>query len=467
MHRRELERSLAYVDSWLGWRIPRSEVPGCAVAVSLAGRLLLEAGYGQADVATGRALRGDDVFRVASHSKSFTATAVLQLVEMGRLRLDDPAALHLDWLLAHDDPRFRRVTLRQLLCHGAGVVRDGTDADYWQLRHPFPTARSLQRHLSEASLVTEPNVALKYSNYGYGLVGMVIEAVTGEPYHDYVNRSIVEPLGLVSTEPELSGKLAKRSVTGYGPRDEGGQRRPVPPVDTRALAAATGFASNGADLCRYFDAHFVGSRKLLSDESKREMQRVHWHVHRAGLDRSEDYGLGLSLEVLRGHRTIGHGGGFPGQITRTIADPDERLVVVVLTNCIDGPALDIARAIYGIIDHFQAHAGEPVRRGLRRLEGRYSNLWSTQDVIVAGGAAWTAEPGTWAPLGDPDRLEVVDGTTLRIADTSSYGSAGELVRFEISDGKVGMANWAGMTVWPADAWPKAERALLRPNRRRS
>lgn len=460
MDRRCLNRALAYVDSWLRWRCPRADLPGCAVAVSWRGAVELAGAYGHADLDTGQPLAPDQVFRIASHSKTFTATAILQLVERGRLRLDDPVCTHLDWLKAHADHRARDVTVRQLLSHGAGMIRDGLDADYWQLGRRFPTARQLRDEVLEAELVTDPNVAMKYSNFGYGLLGMVVEAVSGRSFGSYMDEHVCGPLGLVSTAAEPGPDLDARCATGYTRRDPVDGRRPIPAIDTRALAPATGFASTAEDLCRYFSAHFVGSRRLLSDTSKREMQRVQWHANRPGPGIEQDYGLGLQLEKVRNRRTFGHSGGFPGFITRTFADPADSLVVAVLTNCSDGPASDIGRGIVKVIDKFCEHPGTAAR-GMRRLEGRYVNLFGVVDLVAMGPGALAADPDSWNPFEDPDRLEPEAANTLRVSDGGSFGNTGELVQFEVEGGEVRGVRWTGASMWPEARWPAARRRLLR------
>ena len=114
------------------------------------------------------------------------------------------------------------------------------------------------------------------------------------------------------------------------------------------------------------------------------MQRVHWHVHAPGSELFQDYGLGLDLERLaNGRVTFGHGGGFPGQITRSMADPASGLVVAVLTNCADGPAAEMARGIFKVLDFFEHHPAAP-RARWRGLEGRYANLWGVSDFVGAG-----------------------------------------------------------------------------------
>jgi len=458
MDRRSLDRAADYLRSWLAYRYPYSNLTGYAVGISWRGEVVLNEACGHADLRRGTALTPSHIFRVASHSKTFTATALMQLAEKGRLRLDEPVVSFLPWLSAHRDRRFRQVSLHQLLSHGAGVIRDGRDCDFWQLDRPFPDAAQLREEVLGSHLVTEPNVALKYSNIGYSLLGMVVEEASGQAYADYVIDHIVKPLGLTSTGAEWHGSSPK-AVTGHTRLGAKGERRAVPPVRTGAMAAATGFYSTAEELCRYFTAHMCGSGQLLSDASKREMQRVQWHVHNPGSDLHEDYGLGLHLEEVGGRATYGHGGGFPGQITRSMAEPASGLVVVVLTNCADGPASEMARGIFAVLDFFEHHR-EPARARWKGLEGRYASLWSVRDLVGAGARLVATSPDTWQPFKQCDELEPVTKDTWRIADTSSFGSAGEVVTFTREDGVVKQARFGGMSVWPEPQWADVEKRLV-------
>lgn len=459
MNRRALDRSLAYVDSWLGWRCPRADLTGCAVAVSLRGKLAFSEAYGYADTSSRTVLRADDVFRVASHSKSFTATAILQLAERGRLGLDEPIVRHLHWLAGHQDRRITTVTIRQVLDHGAGIFRDGADADFWQLARPFPDVDELKEEVIGADLVFDPNVSMKYSNVGYGLLGLLIEALSGITYAQYLEEHIVGPLRLSSTAADLVPELRDRAVTGHGRRGPDGVRLAVPELGTAALASATGVASTAPDLCTFYSALFPGSKKLLSDESKREMQRVHFRVHRP-MAGDEDYGLGLSLLRLGDRRTFGHAGGFPGQVSRTIADARDGIVVSVLVNCADGAPTDVARGILKVIDFFQERGSGAVTPSLKRLEGRYVDLFSAVDLVATDQSMAAGDPDTWDPFNEAPGLERAGPGTLRITDQSSYGSPGELVRFHSAGGKVESLRWAGTTMWPEESWLEIEHDLL-------
>src|SRR5262249_40257578 len=160
------------------------------------------------------------IFRIASHSKTFTATAIMQLVEQQRLRLDDRLQQHVPWLASE-------ATVRQTLNHASGITRDGSDAEFWAVEQAFPNREELRAIATSAAAgVLDPNTSFKYSNIGFGLLGLAIEAVTGLTYNDYVRENIVTRLRLASTGPEVTPALAERLVTGYTRARLGVPRRP-------------------------------------------------------------------------------------------------------------------------------------------------------------------------------------------------------------------------------------------------
>jgi hypothetical protein len=282
---------------------------------------------------------------------------------------------------------------------------------------------------------------------------MVIQQVSDSTYNDFVIQNIVEPLGLKRTGPEYTDKIKDKIVTGYTRRDVKKTRLPIANVDTQSMASATGFYSTAQEMCTYFAAHAVGTNKLLDDESKKEMQRVHFRAKVPGKDNAEDYGLGLEIEYLKKRKTIGHGGGFPGHITKSLADPKDELVVVALTNCIDGAAQAIVKGIYGIIDHFQENTPDAKpKHDMRQLEGRYMNLWGMTDIVVTGDKVIAAYPNSWQPFDNPEVLEYVDDTSLKVTDTDSFSSEDELVRFKLKDDMVESVNYNGATMWTELGW---------------
>jgi CubicO group peptidase (beta-lactamase class C family) len=432
-----------YVDSWLAYRQAYLRIPGVQVAILFEDQIVLSAAYGHADVEGDVALTPSHLFRVASHSKTFTATAIMQLVEAGTLGLDDKAGRWLAWLQSP----VADLTLREMLGHSSGMFRDSPDSDFWQLSRAFPDGAELRAMaLSPAAVVLPANERFKYSNVAYSLLGLVIEAASGMTYHDFVRTNVVDRLALVNTGPELDAARGAEYATAYSGLAYAPTRQPIAPVDTRAMASATGFYSTAEELCRYFSAHFTGDERLLTDASKRVLQHQWWEV-----DRTPDsgYGLGFAVTKVGDRQLLGHGGGFPGHITRTLFDPDARLVVAVLTNAIDGPAQELANSVVKLID-LAALLAPAEDVGQSRFCGRFANLWSVVDVASLSGRLLLLDPQAPDPTEQVSDLAVADDTTLRLTAGPGYSSVGEPMTytFGTDGGVVSVSGPGGLTMWP-------------------
>lgn len=439
-----LERAAKYIKGWLRFNYERGDTPGFVVAIAHEGKVIFNEAYGFADLESQTPLTPQHLFRIASHSKTFTATAVMQLQEQGKIRIDDPVFDYVPWLKTHKDKRWQSVTIRQLLSHGAGVIRDGLKNDYWNVEKPFPTEKEFKEALLEADLVIDNNTKLKYSNFGYTLLGMLIAEVSGQPYSQYVVEHIIKPLKLKNTGPELNEQIAPKLVTGYsmmGPRKK---RLPISQINTHAMSPATGFYSNAEDLCAYFTAQMTGSGKLLSDESKKEMQKAAWLAENTR--DKEEYGLGYEIEYVNDRRLLGHGGGFPGHITKSYFDPKDKLVVIVLTNAMGSWSTYMDKSIIKVLDFFQKNHPNPE---LEKYEGRYMNLWWSADMVAGKDRLMVGASYSWEPFENADELERINGNVFEISKTDSFNSVGERVEFQAApDGKINVITYAGATALP-------------------
>lgn len=428
-----LEKAIPFIRSWLEFHYKRLELPGFVVAIQYQDKVLFNEAYGYANLGTKAKMTPQHIFRIASHSKTFTSTAIMQLQEKGQLNLDDKVVKHIKWLKEHTDKRWQDVTIRQLLSHSAGVIRDGLDCDYWAIQRPFPDKAEFRRELLKADLVYDSNKTMKYSNYGFTLLGEVIDTVSGLPYNDYVTRNIIKPLGLKNTGPEYISSIKDKVATGYSRGDLEKKRLPLSNVDTKAMSSATGFYSTAEDLCKYTLAHYAGNTQILSEDSKKEIHRKHWKV--ANTKEREEYGLGFTIDYADRHKLIGHGGGFPGYITKTIFDPRKKYTIVVLTNAIDGEAKTIAVGIDKVIQWFQTNYSDHPKHDFKAFEGRFMNLWAINDIISSGNKIVAVSPDTWEPFKEHEELEYIDATTLKIAKANGYSSEGELIHFELAGNK--------------------------------
>jgi CubicO group peptidase (beta-lactamase class C family) len=434
---------LAYYSGWLGYRQWYLRTPGVQAAVRRQGELALSTASGVADLSTGEALTPSHLFRIASHSKSFASVTVLQLVERGQLRLDD----RLGTLVAElaDSPVADR-TVRELLSHSGGVIRDSEDGDFWQRGRPFPDRAELIdiAHRPSAA-VFDRNERYKYSNIGFGLVGLVIEAAGGVPFATWLESSIAGPLGLTDTGGELDLARAADYAAGHSALAYSRERQVIAHVDTRALAAATGCFSTAADLTAFYSALLPGDTRLLSEDAKREQRHRHWAVKE-----DEGYGFGLALTRIAKIDVFGHSGGYPGHITCTYAEPEDGWVVSVLTNAIDGPASTLAAAFFHLLDlgRHADHARSEV--GAQRFTGRFSWLWGVADVMRVADRLFLVNPAQLNPAEDAVALEVVDDTSLRMVGGTGGNAIGELIHYDFdADGVIrSVRGSSGMSMAP-------------------
>jgi CubicO group peptidase (beta-lactamase class C family) len=414
-----------YYRSWLDYRRWFLRVPGVQVAIAERGVPVLSAAFGSANLDTGEALTDRHRFRIASHSKSFAAVTALQLLEQGRLRLDDTLGERVPELAGSP---VAAITVGELLSHGGGVIRDSEDGDFWQGWRDFPDRDGLLTIAGETSAaVIERNDRFKYSNIGYGLLALVLEAAGGASFADQVADRITGRLGLSDTGTDLDPELADLAA-GHGTLATDRQRQTIPHVHTGALAAATGCFATATDLAAFYSALLPGQQVLLSGDSLRLMRRKQWDMKGSEVG----YGLGLMLNRLGERDLFGHSGGYPGHITRTFGCTETGLVVSVLTNAIDGPAEPLAAGLFRLVDLAKAASHRPTERPERYL-GRFGSLWGLQDIASIGGRLYLLSPTAPNPAEDAVPLEVIDDASLRIVGGSGGGSYGEQVRLEFDE----------------------------------
>jgi CubicO group peptidase (beta-lactamase class C family) len=425
---RSLAEALAYFDRYLAFQQRLHRVPGVQAAALAGGELVLSTAHGHADVENDVALTPRHIFRIASHSKTFTATLIMRLVQAGKLRLDDTAAQWVDFLAGSP---LGRATVRELLAHSSGVIRDGADADFWSFERSFPGRDELRAMLLDAGAsVIARNERFKYSNVGFSLLGLLAEAVEGAPYDELARREIVEPLGLTRTGPDYDdARPAEDYVVGYTSLAYADRRAPVDQAPTGAFAPATGFYSTAEDLVAFFSAHFLGDERLLSDEVKREMQHPLWET----AEDAERYGLGLIVSKVGERTLVGHSGGWIGQITYSAADAAAGLALSVLTNANGAPAAALAQAGLHLIDLAGAQPRPEPATDLERFSGRFVNLFIVIDIAVLGGRLYWLAPGDADPTKNAVPLEVLDDHTLRAVGGPGYLSYGEPMPFTFDD----------------------------------
>ncbi|GAA2586668.1 serine hydrolase [Dactylosporangium fulvum] len=298
--RLDAARTRQYLDALLPGQLARLHIPGAAVSVVAGGRTVLTAGYGVADMRTGTPFDPQrTVVELGSIAKTFTATAVLQLAEQGRLDLDADVNRYLTDVRIADTFPGRPVTMTHLLTHTSGFDTQGVGIAAESADGPA-LGRWLAGH--QPRRVRPPGELPSYDNYGFALAGHIVEEVSGEPFDASMRRHLLQPLGMTSTSfaQPTPDDLADRRATGYR-ADASGQ------VPARArygpmAPAGSGPVTTAADMTRFMLAQLgrgtLGDARVLGPDATADLQRRHlalderlsglgygWEDHRHGTDR--------------------------------------------------------------------------------------------------------------------------------------------------------------------------------------
>ncbi len=449
-----LPAAVRYIESWLEFQMRVSEQPGCSIAIACEGTPSLERAFGAANLTTGEVLTPQNRFRVASQSKTFTAAALMLLRERGRVRLDDAVGQYVKGL----PDALAEATLMQLLSHSAGLTSNGTEQAYWNGLLPWPDERTLRGELS-LPLILSPGERHKYSNLGYGLLGLAIEAVTGERFDTWITREVLQTAGLHDTVPDYRASEVGAFASGHAGRLPMG-RFVIEGTDrTDALSAATGFVSTPGDLARFFgQLDPASSDSILSVASRREMARRHWRSEPAATETY--YGLGLASGSIEGHEYFGHSGSFQGYQSRTCVVPEWRVAASIIVNAIDGPASSWMDTVVHILNRF-AGAGR-ASEAVSGWEGRWWNVWGAVDLVPLGDVVVLASPDDASPFTDADEIEPLSPTQGRIRRSSGYRNYGEAVERTISkDGQAETLRVAGDEFLPEVVFVSRQASLNR------
>lgn len=441
-----IRRSVEFTQSWLEFLTRRRETTGLVVNVRLGDQEVLSQAFGHADVDASVPLSVEHLFNIGSQSKMLTALAVAQLIASDESSLQDRAVHHLPWLHEHRDRRFDLITISDLLQHTSGLVRDGHRADFWQMLEPFPDERQLRDLALTSDLVFHPGARFKYSNLGFALLGMIIEAVSGTPYDQYIHKAVAEPLqlsSLVQSDPAL-GERAARSYL----RNDDGSRPSYEPPAVRAFTPATGWCATAGDMT-----------SLLVSQS-RDRQTGQWGdlfetvvprhgPWRALAARGADYGSGVMAHDIGGSQLLGHSGGLLGHRSCTFVEPTTGLAVAVMANATDVPIVELAFGVFGVFRYFARYGdhGSPERK---RLNVRLANAWETMEVVATAERIVSVAPESWRPFSSVnEELEQVSPRELRITRSDELHYAGEKVLYHFDDmGGVDRVVYAGATVRP-------------------
>ena len=378
MQRPDVEAAVAVLDAWITSTVTQRELPGLSIGIVYDQDLVWAKGYGLADLQTRVPASSRTLYRIASITKLFTATAIMQLRDAGKLRLDDPITERIPWLAVETTTQGGPpITIKHLVTHTSGLPRDLPGVNFSEAT--FPGRDALLR-MQLVRPVRPPETAWVYSNLAMALAGEVVSQVSGESWGQFIERHILQPLGMSATRTEPTRDLAELA-TGYSRRVPGRPRDIEPFVTVGATAPAGVLASNVEDLAKFVSLQLRTSdgrdAPVLQGSTIREMHRVQWLAD----DWRGGQGLGFRVDRVGDHVRIGHGGDLPGNATQVTIEPALKLGVIVLTNANDGHAANF-------VDHAFALVGPAIIRAMTVTE---------QSAIAP--AEWQAYVGSYTTPG--------------------------------------------------------------------
>lgn len=307
------------IDSYLSDQIRANGIPGAALAIVRGGQVVHTQGYGEAS--PGRAMSATTPMFIGSISKSFTAVAVMQLVEQGKISLDSPVQNYLPFFTLQDPEQSSKITVRHLLNQTSGLAPASLPNDALPENASLRDAVDL---LATATLVTEPGTAFTYCNHNYIVLGLVVETVSGEPYGEYIQNHIFTPLGM--EQSYISKSDAVKAGVAQGFNHFFGFPIPRPQPQPQWDLAAGYLISTAADMGKYL-AFQLGNtpHDVLSAESLKIM-----HTPPTGI--STTYAMGWDQNERAGIATIEHSGDVETFHANVVLLPGQDTAFILLYN---------------------------------------------------------------------------------------------------------------------------------------
>jgi CubicO group peptidase (beta-lactamase class C family) len=387
--------------------------PSVSAAVARKGEVVWGETLGVANTETGEEATPDHQYRIGSITKTFTAVAIMQLRDAGKLDLEDPLDRHLDGVP-------HRPTIRRMLSHSSGLQRE-PPGDVWETMR-FTSGEEFLASAGEAEQVLPPGSHFHYSNLAFALLGEVVARVSGRPWEEYLSEQVLEPLGMTRTSVQQRAPAAKGYLV--DPYSDSVHEEPSD-LDIGSTAPAGALWSTPSDLARWAAFFSDPSQDVLAADTVEEMQ-----TFQTMADHEEwKLGFGLGLQLFRDGERIfaGHGGAMPGFLAMVVASRKQGIGAVLLTNSgaaqgVSDLAVELAvkaaEAFPALPDAW--HVGEAPPRELDGVLGRW---WSE-------GGEWIFRWRSGELVAEPQTLTPQVPTRFRREDADRYRAITGLERGE-------------------------------------
>ena len=310
------------------------DVPGLALAVAKDGKIVYAKGFGVKDLRSREPITPDSLFHMASVSKTFVATAIVQLLEQGKIQLDDPVRTYLPYFQLKD-PRFKQITIRHLLTHTTGLPyleNENRNFDWDRPEYDSGALERYVRRLHEVKMIAAPGEKFSYSDMGFEILGDVIAKVSQQSFTDYVKVHILDPLGMRESNffrPDTSSRLW---TTGHVRGSKGEPKVSSMYPYNRAHGPSSTLESNAIEMCHWaitnLNRGILNGKRILKSSS----YELLWNP---GLETEcgpRCIGLSWFLDRHRDQPIRIHTGGDTGYQSVLILLPDQSAGVVTMSN---------------------------------------------------------------------------------------------------------------------------------------
>ncbi len=452
------QATITMLDAFIRREMGDKKLPGVSVALVDGQQIIWQKGYGFSDPAAKTPITNDTVFRVGSVSKLFTDIAVMRLVEQGKLDLDAPITKYLPEFKPRNSFN-KPITLRQLMSHRAGLVREPPIGNYFDSNEPS-LAETIES-LNQTALVYAPEKRTKYSNAGIATVGYVLEKTQKQMFADYLKSKLLEPLGMKNSNFKLTAEIEKNLTkaqmwTIFGKTFDA-------PVFELGIAPAGSMYTTTGDLARFAGALFSADDNAPDAILKKDTLEKMWQPQYVAPGQKGGFGLGFFVSDLHGHRQVGHGGAIYGFSTQLSVLPDDKLGVVVVSTEDFSNGVTTRIADLALQAMLAERDGKPVSQPeitsavdfdtIKKVAGRYTNGDKSFDLLdrAEGLAILNTDGGFEARLRSIGKALVIDdkfafGTRVVPAEDGKSISIGGETFKRVSQSKPAPApdKWRGL-----------------------
>ena len=382
---KEYSEAFQLIDYWLEAQKDYEKLPGLTAVVTDKKETKWTGSFGLSNGV--EPMKVENTFSICSISKLFTAVAIMQLVEDGKINLDDPIQKVLPWFDINNEFKdVPELTIKSILSHSSGLPRE-SNHPYWSWPDfPFPTKQDVIDELKNQEMLYPPSKYYQYSNLGLSLLGFIVEEVTQTNFDDYVNQKILIPLSMNNTKTYMSTEDYGKNLTlGYSSLNRNNEREKVNFFDADGIAAAAGFTSNVEDLAKFarWQIDLVKSleKNILSPETLKLMHEIHWDDKLTSVTR----GLGFGVYNFDGENWVGHGGSCPGYRSQLYINTNKELAYSVMINSSGTSPTKYIDGIHEILSNVTLKKGEEINR-FEEFEGKYiSQPWVSETYVQSWG----------------------------------------------------------------------------------